>query len=311
VTGLGTCDSDVDVTVLLPSPGVDDGGIEVAHAALHAAADNDSRFAPHRVVGGKCPVLTLEHLPTRSRVEVSVNNRLALRNTALQQAYFALNPVVAPLVHMARAWLDMQKRVKMSAYATTLAVIAYLQSVGALPNLQNRRIGCCCFDGDVHSLGGDASASITTERDGVDADDCDDESKQPAKRRRVAATSAAVNNAVVDGWDTSFCACGAAAAPHVSMHTASVELVAGWFDFLAARCSGDVAVSVRCDGMAMRAALQCECTGLTVEDPFELTHNVSRSVTDGQASALAKAAVRAAHVCFVNGVWAVGCGAAD
>lgn len=287
VTDLGTCDSDIDVTVLVPSS--NDITTEAVHTALHEAADTDPRFLPHRVVGGKCPVLVLEHNPTRIRIEISVRNRLSLCNTALQRAYLALNPIAAPLVHTARAWFETQRRIKVSAYATTLAVLGYLQSIGSLPNLQQRHPECTCVQHGSLSISGDGSPNTTEQTVSAHSEVGGD--RHRAKRARVD-DAAAPSMTDLDEWDTWFCTCGASQVPQTLHLSASVGLVAGWFDFLAARCSGDAAISVRCGGVAMLDDVRCDRTSLIIEDPFELTHNVSRSVTAIQASVLAKAAVR-------------------
>lgn len=94
VTGLGTAASDVDLTVVVAVEGGDgdgDGGTVVL-GSLHELAASHSQFSTHEVTGGKCPVLTLHHLPTSTTLDVSVNNHLALRNTALQLAYAPLSP---------------------------------------------------------------------------------------------------------------------------------------------------------------------------------------------------------------------------
>jgi hypothetical protein len=192
-------------------------------------------------------------------------------------------PLVKLHVHAVRAWLS-TTAIRLSGYAVTLAVIAHLIARGDLPNLQSRRGGCggC--------LATDASLSEANAGDTPNP-----EHGRPAKRRKQSSAAGvdAADVGEVGGWDTSFCRCGYLA-DHTAAPTAALERLASFFDFLAAHCGGATAISIRAGGSLPASDLRCGQTALTIEDPFELTHNLTRSTPKTKVGELQRRALGAA-----------------
>lgn len=97
----------------------------------------------------------------------------------------------------------------------------------------------------------------------------------------------------VDGWETWFCCC---AGKSGSMQSPSLEVFASYFDFLAKNCAGSTAISLRAGGTIPLNELHCESSLFTVEDPFELSHNLTRSFSEDSVSVLSSRAVAVADV---------------
>jgi DNA polymerase sigma len=79
----------------------------------------------------------------------SCNSRLGPRNTQLLNTYFDLHIDLRPLAMFLKLWLRQRQlnspskskaAVSFSSYALLLMLVAYLQSVGALPNLQDKSL---------------------------------------------------------------------------------------------------------------------------------------------------------------------------
>lgn len=83
---------------------------------------------------------------TRLEGDVNVNHRLGVYNSGLINAYRRLNSIVRPLVMAVKHWAKRRRgddpkgsqtgHQSFSSYSLTLLVIAYLQAVRVLPNLQ-------------------------------------------------------------------------------------------------------------------------------------------------------------------------------
>lgn len=97
VTGLGGARSDVDITVITKGVAADETVTLLER--VHDAAIRSPLFLAFSVTRGKCPVVALSHLPTGTKVEISINNRLALRNTALLRACVLLLPAFYVMNH--------------------------------------------------------------------------------------------------------------------------------------------------------------------------------------------------------------------
>ena len=137
VTGVGSTGSDVDLSV---SPGVASGTVGQKDSALMdtlvECLSQDPAFRVlARITTSKCPILSLTHIATRTKCEISTNNELSIRNTELVAAYTALSPVGTLLQHALRAWVTAHKLL-MSGYSVSLLVIFYLQQQKLVPNLQ-------------------------------------------------------------------------------------------------------------------------------------------------------------------------------
>lgn len=88
------------------------------------------------------PVLRCVHMPTGLQCDVTVNNRDALRNTAMIACYARADRRLGVLVHVLKRWLAGLVGVRhVSRYALTLLIIGFLQltSPPVLPNLQAGR----------------------------------------------------------------------------------------------------------------------------------------------------------------------------
>lgn len=54
------------------------------------------------IPGARCPVIKCEHRATGMKCDLSINNRLALRNTRLIKLFSSLDPRVRPLLYSLR-----------------------------------------------------------------------------------------------------------------------------------------------------------------------------------------------------------------
>jgi DNA polymerase sigma len=91
----------------------------------------------------RIPVIKLTWRPTGTKVDVTLNNDLAVANTALLRDYAAIDPRLRQLVVLIKHWAK-QRRVNdaytgsLSSYAWALAAVAHLQTRAppVLPVLQ-------------------------------------------------------------------------------------------------------------------------------------------------------------------------------
>ncbi|XP_050405949.1 speckle targeted PIP5K1A-regulated poly(A) polymerase [Patella vulgata] len=93
----------------------------------------------------RCPVVRFVHEPSGLKCDLSVNNRLALRNTQLLALYSSLDERVKLLVFTIRYWAKLRKIAgnenagpRLTNYALTLLVVYYLQNTSppVLPSVK-------------------------------------------------------------------------------------------------------------------------------------------------------------------------------
>ncbi|ESO82957.1 hypothetical protein LOTGIDRAFT_236894 [Lottia gigantea] len=96
------------------------------------------------ITGARCPVVKFKHVLTGLECDISINNRLALRNTKLLALYGNLDERVKDLVYTVRYWAKVHKlagdvTAGLSSYALTSLVIFFLQNTSppVLPKLQS------------------------------------------------------------------------------------------------------------------------------------------------------------------------------
>ncbi|KAI0635139.1 hypothetical protein C8Q77DRAFT_1254711 [Trametes polyzona] len=91
------------------------------------------------------PIVKFTDPETGMSCDVNVNNRLGVYNTALLRQYCLRAPYLAPYLRRVKQWVNSVglnnpstygKKPSFSSYSITLMTIAYLQSLGHLPNLQ-------------------------------------------------------------------------------------------------------------------------------------------------------------------------------
>ena len=256
--------NDIDVCLVLP-PGVADdtpgkaAAVEAAAAALGEAGFTDLLALPRaRVPVVKCVA------PASlggTKVDVTVNNMLALLNTRLLATYVALDPRLAQLCHVIKHWAKRRSvndpyRGTLSSYAYVLMCIHLLQtrSPPILPVLQ----------------GGPGVPTPTVKT-------------------------------AVGVWPVEYCDDVAALEGYGSANTETLaDLVWAFFEYWAWRhdYSGSV-ISIRLGGWLTKAQKDWtrrvgnERHLLGIEDPFEVAHDLGRTIDRATAGVLQKEFERA------------------
>jgi DNA polymerase sigma len=256
--------NDIDVCLVLP-PGVADdapgksAAVEAAAAALEGAGFTDILSLPR----ARVPVVKCTAPPALggTKVDVTVNNMLALLNTRLLATYVALDPRLAQLSHVIKHWAKRRSvndpyRGTLSSYAYVLMCIHLLQtrSPPILPILQ----------------GGPGVPPPTVKT-------------------------------AVGPWKVEYCGDVAALAGFGAANTETLaDLVWAFFEYWAWRhdYSGSV-ISVRLGGWLTKAQKDwtrrqgSERHLLGIEDPFQADHDLGRTVDRATAGVLQKEFERA------------------
>lgn len=143
VNGLGIKGSDVDMTLLLSE------AVSKEEEIMTEVREIVQRFAPgcknvSIVQSAKvCTIVKFLHTDSKVNVDLSLNNRLALKNTKLIQTYLQIDQRAKLLIYAIRIWakcynLIGRNSLQITSYAMTLIGIHYLQQLDPplLPCLQ-------------------------------------------------------------------------------------------------------------------------------------------------------------------------------
>ncbi|XP_048579309.1 uncharacterized protein LOC5521762 isoform X2 [Nematostella vectensis] len=301
--GLGWKGSDLDLCLLLDNnPSEEDlskDGVKqcadelgIVVKALKDLVPGCAHVVP--VFSAKCPVVKFVHQPSGVSCDLTINNRLGMENTKLLRCYLSLDPRVKQLITVARAWaraagLSRDRGGHLSNYALTLMAVYFLQitSPPVIPSLQ-------CINKWLL-----LSSSTTPAHENCNC--------EQAK--------------FIDGWDCSYFD----DVTRVSSSENScdiVQLLTAFFDFYGNRFDyGNCVVNIRtgqhCTKLAIQEELQevmrsrtkgdnamslpkiveFDLTDFCVQDPFELSHNVTRSLSTMALKDLIKYMMTAREVC--------------
>ncbi|EGT42754.1 hypothetical protein CAEBREN_19005 [Caenorhabditis brenneri] len=136
--------SDLDFTIKVESL----AGCKTPAAKLNIIkeklAKEQEAFNVKRVVGGRVPVLVLQHRATQIDVDVTIDNDTPKLNTQFLIWYSQVDARVAPLVRAVKYWasetgVECSKKGRLNSFSICLLVIHFLQkgvSPAVLPNLQ-------------------------------------------------------------------------------------------------------------------------------------------------------------------------------
>ncbi|XP_069760748.1 speckle targeted PIP5K1A-regulated poly(A) polymerase isoform X2 [Narcine bancroftii] len=204
------------------------------------------------VTTARLPVVKFIHKESGLQGDISINNRLAVRNTTFLQLCASLDPRVRPLVYTIRHWAK-QKHLAgnpfgggslMNNYAVTLLVVFFLQ---------NRTTPILPTVNDLKEHAGEE-------------DQC-----------------------IIDGWDCTFPRNGSKI--EATTNTEGLcELLAEFYKFYAAFDYAGTVISLR-DGKAHLVTdfigpdsdKQFRFGPINIQDPFELSHNVSGNINERTA----------------------------
>ncbi|XP_033124193.1 speckle targeted PIP5K1A-regulated poly(A) polymerase-like [Anneissia japonica] len=195
------------------------------------------------------PVVKFCHSQSGLMCDISINNRLALRNTELVSFYGKLHPVVRPLVFTIRQWAKVKQIAgnvgagpKLTNYALTLLIITYLQmeEVKVLPSVDELE-----------------AANENGEQ-------------------------------IIDGWNCSF-SLDVDVLKSVPKKQSIENLLIGFYKFYAMVDFSSNVICPRKGQIVPVHIFQKEASGLTnefkfgslnVQDPLELSHNVAGNVNE-------------------------------
>ncbi|XP_071943312.1 speckle targeted PIP5K1A-regulated poly(A) polymerase-like isoform X2 [Antedon mediterranea] len=202
------------------------------------------------------PVVKFSHSQSGLLCDISINNRLALRNTELLAFYGKLNAVVRPLVFAIRQWAKVKQIAgnvgagpKLTNYALTLLVITYLQmeEVKVLPSVKELQAA-------------------------NDGDEC-----------------------IIDGWNCTF-NCDVNNVASIAKENSLDNLLVGFYKFYATVDFSRNVICPRKGKIIPIEMFQTEagekekefkCGCLNVQDPLELSHNVAGNVNEKTVKRLA------------------------
>lgn len=253
--------NDLDLCLEVPEVGVDDVGvkgaiIEKVGQLLEREGMKDIFALPK----ARVPVCKFTIAETNTRVDITVNNMLAIVNTKLLRDYSRLDPRLQQLVYAVKHWAKQRNvndayRGTLSSYAYVLLCISFLQQrqPAILPCLQQLQptfkatIGqwSCEFNDDVEGLQGFGSSNTES----------------------------------------------------------LAELLIAFFDYWARRHDyNNAVVSIRMGGMISKAdkdwtrRIGNERHLVCIEDPFELTHDLGRTIDRSSCMVLRREFERAANI---------------
>jgi hypothetical protein len=140
--GMRGCDMDIYLDICL-----EEQSAELAPVIKKIARQLDSNRREYADVcpirSARCPVVKFTHKPTGIHCDITVNNRLALRNTELIQFIVTFDKErLHPLIFTIRYWAKLMQvsgsGAKLTSYAVTLLVIFYLQNTqpAVLPSVE-------------------------------------------------------------------------------------------------------------------------------------------------------------------------------
>lgn len=241
---------------------------------MPAASAPVFRFVALRL--GKCPVAQLHHVPTGVVCDITVNNTLSVRNTALLLAYTRHTPLFSQVTHVVKAWALACHLRPLSGYALALMVLAYLLAERVVPNLQVRAAACpACHPPATALTSAQAqphkrrasSPEVMPVLDPHSSREVPGTTGGRGKRRRVnGVLSDPSEVSSVPGvplpsqraWDTSFCECTGSANEVPGTKSADVAVI-DFFNFLAKHSWKTRGISVRsAHGTEKRALLTCD-----------------------------------------------------
>lgn len=140
VTGVGWKGSDLDIC-LLTEDTTDTFHLDysVVIDVLRSFAPGCVNIIP--VLTAKCPLIKFRHQPSDLSCDLSINNRLGVANSDLLRCYMLLDPRVPRLVFVVRAWAKAKGLAvckQLSNYALTIMVLYFLQTQipPVIPSLQ-------------------------------------------------------------------------------------------------------------------------------------------------------------------------------
>ena len=262
-TGLALAASnDLDVTLELD--GVDDPASKAAAVTLAAESLTDGGMEDVLPLPeARVPVVKCVDPRSGTKVDVTINNRLALANTRLLATYAACEPRFAVLVTAVKHWA--KRRAVNDPYRGTLSSYCYV-------------LMC------VHLL----------------------QTRSPPALPCLQADSAAPHDidTIINGVCVRYASDAPRFAATCTRNTESVaELLVAFFDYWAWRHDYATAVvSVRVGGWVTKAAkdwtrrVGSERHLVGIEDPFEVAHDLGRTVDRSTAGVLQKEFERAAVV---------------
>ncbi|XP_064459794.1 poly(A) RNA polymerase GLD2-like [Ornithodoros turicata] len=133
MNGTGSCKSDMDMCLMLTHYEMNQR--TEATTILRHLADSLQEFdfvQQLQVIYAKVPILKIKDAVSGVEVDLNVNNTVGIRNTQLLNCYTRMNPRVAPLTLLVKAWaqhhgINEARHMTLSSYSLVLMVIHYLQ----------------------------------------------------------------------------------------------------------------------------------------------------------------------------------------
>uniref|UniRef100_A0A182MRE9 Poly(A) RNA polymerase mitochondrial-like central palm domain-containing protein n=1 Tax=Anopheles culicifacies TaxID=139723 RepID=A0A182MRE9_9DIPT len=147
ISGFGTDSSDIDMCIVdIDGPTYCDSRTEALNNLLRVKSfiesmPSSSCFEHLDLIRAKVPILRFRHVQENVDIDLSINNRVGIRNTHLLHCYAQLDLRVRPLVMVIKLWaqhhnLNDPINSTMSSYSLVLMVINFLQC-GVTPAKDN------------------------------------------------------------------------------------------------------------------------------------------------------------------------------
>uniref|UniRef100_A0A182NL83 PAP-associated domain-containing protein n=1 Tax=Anopheles dirus TaxID=7168 RepID=A0A182NL83_9DIPT len=165
ISGFGTDGSDMDMCIVdINGPMYCDTRTEALNNLLRVKSFIESMrsmcFERVDLIRAKVPILRFHHAQERIDIDLSINNRVGIRNTHLLNCYAQLDVRVRPLVVIIKLWaqhhsLNDPKNSTMSSYSLVLMVISFLQCgvhPAVLPCLHSMHPEKFCIDSFPNNL---------------------------------------------------------------------------------------------------------------------------------------------------------------
>ncbi|XP_052890470.1 poly(A) RNA polymerase gld-2 homolog A-like [Anopheles moucheti] len=138
ISGFGTDNSDMDMCIVdIDGPTYCDSRTEALNNLLRVKSfiesiPTSSSFEHLDLIRAKVPILRFRHVQQNIDIDLSINNRVGIRNTHLLHCYAQLDVRVRPLVMVIKLWaqhhnLNNPIKSTMSSYSLVLMVINFLQ----------------------------------------------------------------------------------------------------------------------------------------------------------------------------------------